>query len=203
MFDQSFSTSFGVTVNVLPSTLLHLPAVKSCSVARAIGASPVVQLHVSEEMESRYQRLSGSHVRLGSLQGEVCRIGVAISYVEGHFALGLFDHGDAQVKEMSQAALRVERFHLLFRSGGERTLVSVPLTANMRQFLTEGKLVPPCTVADYFGAASSTVKSLTQRGLYAEMGIDADTLKSVTVSVCLPNSADHSDLEVVKASALN
>ena len=205
MFYQSFRASFGVTINVFPSTLLHVPEPSTAppSQGHAIGASPVVQLHVSKAMEARCHRLGGSHLRLGSLQAEVSRIGVAIAYSEGHFALGLFDHGNALVKEMSSVALQVERFHLLIRAGVERTLFSVPLTANMRQFLGDGQFVPLSTVGDFTNAVSSIVRSLTKRDLYAQMGIDADTLKSVTVSVCMPDFHDDSTVEAVKANAMN
>ncbi len=199
MFQETISTSFGAAFSMLPTSLLYVPhdAAQDSSEVLQRWSAPILQLRVPRPLLMDAPGKGASFIRLGCLQGEDARIGVAMAYAPGHYAMAVYDHGDPQAKDMSQAMLKAGRVHLMLRGEKDSMLVAVRLTELMRGVLKDCQNAAPSTFGVFADALSGITKALCEADTYREMGINPYELQTVTLSVCMPRGGQPTDVEVI------
>jgi hypothetical protein len=202
LFQNTIRTSFGAALTLRLTSLVHpSQAAATSSTTHHPQATPALQLHVPEPMLLAAPPKATSFVRLGCLQGERSRIGVAMAYAPRHFAIGIYDHGDPEVKKMTRASMNAGRVNLMMRGESDSTLVTVRLTDLMRGVLDKCLASEPSTFGDFTEALAGIAERLSSVDMYREMGIEARELQTVTLSVCMPNGGQAT--EVVVAALAN
>lgn len=159
MFEQTSRTPFGATLTVRPSTLHYLA--DTCVGAEGVmhaAQVPTLQRHAPTPMLDLARTLDGSNVRLACLSADEARIGAAMAYLPGHFAIAMFDHGDARSKDIAEAALASGQMTILLRDEPARVAVRVRVTDLMRRVLTDCKPVPSASFAQFVECTQSLAK---------------------------------------------
>jgi hypothetical protein len=189
LFNETSTTSFGATFTMTPTSLVCIPAAEphSPSVNGNTSAIPLLQLWAPDELLVEGFGQSTSFARLGFMKRDAMRIGVAMAYTAGHYAMVMYDHGEPEVKEMSQHLLAKGRAHLVLRSEDHFTLPVVTLTEPMRQSLQASiEQASPSAFSEFVDAIADTRDALQTADTYRAMGVDPLGLRSVTLSVCVP-----------------
>lgn len=119
-----------------------------------------------------------------------------MAYAGGHFAMGVFDHGDSQAKEMTHATLKSGRARLMLRGDTGSTLVLARVTDPMRRVLSSCLGAAPSSFGDFAEAIGGVSNALCASDMYRELGLDPRDLRTVTLSVCMPQSGASAELTV-------
>lgn len=201
MFQNTISTSFGAALTLRLTSLVYPSQTAAATSNSARHSQAALQLHVPEPMLLEAPPKAASFVRLGCLQGERSRIGVAMAYAPRHFAIGIYDHGDPEVKKMTQTSLSAGRVNLVMRGESDSTLVTVRLTDLMRGVLEKCLASEPSTFGEFTEALAGIAERLSSVDMYRQMGVEARELQTVTLSVCMPNGGHAT--EVVVAALAN
>lgn len=205
MFQDSILTSFGAALTLRPTTFIYLPQTGD-GTTQALphaDASPVLQLHVPQPLLKDGATQGPNLVRLGCLNGVGSRIGVAMAYNGGHFAMGVYDHGDPQAQEMMQATLKSGRARLMLRADTDSTLVVARVTDPMRRVLADCLGAAPSSFGDFAETIGGVSNALCASDIYREMGLDPRELRTVTLSVCMPRSGTSSELLVTPLASVH
>ena len=204
MFEHTSRTLFGSKLIVRPSTLHHLTdaRVGAGSVGLATQV-PILQLHAPPAMLDLARTLDGGNIRLGCLSAGDARIGAAMAYLPGHFAMAVFDHGDARSKEIAEAALGSGQMTVLLRDESAHVAVRVRVTDLMRRVLTDCRPVTPASFAQFVECTHGLTKLLEDPQTFVDMGVDPKSLRTITLSICAPAVDSDISVDVVHAARKN
>lgn len=199
--DRSLETNFGCRLNVHATSMDWMPATTANTKRGTIllGASPVVTVLAPAAMLAAKNQDGEDNTRMGWLVNDGEHVGVSMAYIGRHFAAALHDLGEVNAQEMLRAALDEDCTRFYLRCGEDKVLVVPGLTSACRQAFQNALGARPTGFSSFMQAASSVAESLTRAETFRSMGLDAERLRSVTLSVCLPTTVAV-ELEVREAS---
>lgn len=202
MFNDIIQTSFGAELHILRSTLTSATPVKG-AVAPPLASAPApvrscIQLQVHEAMLASAVTSDGGFVRLGCLRGASSRIGFAMAHSLGHLAMAVFDLGAVDAKAMVQGALADGRVFLALHHGGRHSVLGIRLTDRMRAVFEESLGAPPCSFTEFTEGLFGLTEALRDAAMYRQLDVDPLKLRSIRLSVCLPDAEGAPHIELTR-----
>ncbi len=199
LFNDTFRTNFGAELRILPSTLTRAtPAMSAAGLESPSEPRRCIQLQVEATMLDSTVDAAGGFARLGCLRGTSSRIGFALAHAPGHLAMAVYDLGTPEAKAMVQAALAEGHLYLALRADGDRSVIRLRINARMRAVFEESLGAPPCSVAEFSEGLSGLTQALQDTGMYRQLDVDPLGLRSIRLSVCLPDAEQAPHIELTR-----
>jgi hypothetical protein len=114
----------------------------------------------------------------------------------GHFAAAFFDLAEQNCQAMAKQALKDGELHILLNHADDFVLLVPKLTAGCRHAFSIAKNVRLATVEEFTRGYRSIEGALKKPETWEQMGVDVNSLKSITLSVCVPGLDGASELEI-------
>lgn len=202
--DMTLETSFGCPLQLCSTSFKTMRAMKVVvpGGAKMLDASSVVAMAAPVAMLRAGRRNDGSNTRHGWMRNGDEMVGLSMAYIDRHFAVAIHDLGEPQAQEMARLALAEDCTRFMLCHGEEEVLVTPSLTADCRMAYQEAQVARPASFASFMRATASLTRSFTLAETYSGMGLDPALLRSVTVSVCVPQAVDACAVQVMEAKEL-
>ena len=171
------------------SRLVRLPSDTAADIAGTrhhLGTRIAVPMHAPAELVRAAADGVTCTTRMVWLEDEDAVFGIAIVHNSGHFAASVLDLGDARMPALAQEGLQTRRLVWLLQHQDRRVFIVPELTTPSRRMLRRSFNQQPAAFGHFARGVAGIAKALTERENYAPMGIDAGSLQSLTLSVCLP-----------------
>lgn len=189
MFHDTIRTSFGAQLRIIPSKLTSATlAVPTTGLESPVEPRRCIQLQADIAMLGSTVDAAGGFARLGCLRGTSSRIGFVLAHAPGHLAMAVYDLGTPEAKAMVQAALSEGHLYLALSNDNHRSVIRLRITERMRTVFEESLGAPPCSVAEFSEGLSGMTKALLDTAMYRQLDVDPLTLRSIRLSVCLPDA---------------
>lgn len=204
MFNDTIRTTFGAELRILPSTLTSAtPAATAAGLESPAELRRCIQLQVDAAMLGSTVDTAGSFARLGCLRGASSRIGFALTHAPGHLAMAVYDLGTSEAKAMVQAALAEGHLYLALHDQDHRSVIRLRITQRMRAVFEESLAAPPCTVAEFSEGLSGLTLALQDTTMYRQLDVDPLRLRSIRLSVCLPDAGQAPHVELTRLTDIH
>jgi hypothetical protein len=202
MFNFSPKTNFGLAINILSSRVMVLPQMVGTRRhdSRTFPESTAVVTQCPAELLHLARGMGLGLTRLASLQVGGAHFGIAMVLGNGHFAASLFDLGEEKCQAMAKQALKDGEIHLLLNHADDFLLVVPKLTSGCRNAFSMARNARPASVEEFAKGVQSIEGALRKEAAWEQMGIDARSLTSITLSVCVPGLDVVPELEIRHAS---
>lgn len=204
MFNDTIRTSFGAELHILPSTLTSAtPALSAAGLESPAEPHRCIQLQVDAAMLGSFADAAGGFARLGCLRGTSSRIGFALAHEPGHLAMAVYDLGAPEAKAMVQSALAQGHLYLALSNEDRRSVIRLRITQRMRAVFEESLGAPPCSVAEFSEGLSGLTHALLDTAVYRQLDVDPLTLRSIRLSVCLPDAEPAPHVELTRLTDIH
>lgn len=202
--DMTLETSLGCPLQLCSTNFKTMRAMKVVVPGgeKMLDSSNVIAMAAPVAMLRAGRRNDGSNTRQGWMRNGHEMVGLSMAYIDRHFAVAIYDLGEPLVQEMARLALAEDCTRFMLCHGDEEVLVTPSLTADCRMAYEEAQAARPASFASFMRATASLTQSFTLAETFSGMGLDPDLLRSVSVSVCLPQSTEACKVQVMEAKEL-
>lgn len=202
--DMTGETNFGCPLQLCSTSFRTMRAMKVVVPGgeKMLDASNVIVMAAPAAMLRAGRRNDGSNTRHGWMRNGNEMVGLSMAYIDRHFAVAIYDLGEPQAQEMARLALAEDCTRFMLCHGDEEVLVTPSLTADCRMAYEEAQVARPASFASFMRATASLTQSFTLAETFSGMGLDPDLLRSVSVSVCLPQPTEACTVQVMEAKEL-
>lgn len=204
MFNNTIQTSFGAELRILPSTLTSAtPPLAAAGLASPAEPRRCIQLQVDAAMLGSTVDAAGGFARLGCLRGASSRIGFALAHAPGHLAMAVYDLGTPEAKAMVRAALAEGHLYLALHNDDRRSVIRLRITERMRTVFEESLGAPPCSFAEFSEGLSGLTQALRDTAMYRQLDVDPLRLRSIRLSVCVPDAEQAPHVELARLTDIH
>jgi len=200
---RAIPTDFGINLQFALAGILTLPAANGFNAAgsRAFTEGPALVLRCPDAMVAENRQQGGSQAQLATINiGGAATLGVALAYSHRHVAVAAFDLGDRESLRLMRFAAKAGEMRIILRGESDSALIIPPLDCGSRDIVSSS--TSALSMAGYMDALIGLKNLFRREETWTEMGVDARSLESLTLSVCLGAAGSHAievDTSIAKA----
>jgi len=125
---------------------------------------------------------------MGRMRNAYAMVGMSIAYIGRHFAAAIYGLGEPAVQGYARLALVERCTGMLLVNDKDSVLLAPTLTVGCKTALETAKGVRPARFGAFMAVVSTLSRSFAEAQTFRGMEIEPRKMRSVTLSVCTPQS---------------